>query len=147
MTNPLTNNLLQILTNNFSLYITTLNFHWNVVDSNFYSLHKFFEEQYKVLAQQNDDIAERIRQLGEKVPASLAYFSENATLTHPSENVNSEGMLKNLTFLYEAHNHNIHKTLIQRDIECDMVTSDLLVKILEKNEKTLWMIKSHLTDN
>ena len=49
------------LSDAYLLYVKTQNFHWNVVDPRFHSLHEFFEKQYQELAEAIDVIAERIR--------------------------------------------------------------------------------------
>ena len=69
-----------LLADHLALYIKTLHCHWNVVDPRFHSLHEMFEEQYLSLAEQNDLIAERIRQLGSKVNASLEAFSQKVSI-------------------------------------------------------------------
>ena len=38
--------LKQILANTYVLYTKTQNFHWNLVDPRFYSLHKLFEKHW-----------------------------------------------------------------------------------------------------
>ena len=58
----------------FTLYVKTLNFHWNIEDPRFYSLHGMLDEQYEKLQEHVDDVAERISKFGRKVQTSLEYF-------------------------------------------------------------------------
>src|SRR5262245_20970354 len=64
------------------LYIETRNAHWNVEGSDFHAMHKFFEEQYEQLDETMDDVAERIRALGQYAPATMKAYLE---LTHLAE--------------------------------------------------------------
>src|SRR5690606_21547676 len=72
--------LCQLLADNYSLYLKTQNFHWNVGGPHFYSLHKMFEEQYEALAEANDVIAERIRALNAPAPGSFSAFQKLTSL-------------------------------------------------------------------
>ena len=64
------------LADSYYLYIKTHNFHWNVTGMHFQNLHKLFDEQYSALFESIDNIAERIRSLGEFVPATFAQLKE-----------------------------------------------------------------------
>lgn len=56
--------LTRYLADAYTLYLKTQNFHWNVTGPEFYSLHLLFEKQYEEMAEEIDEIAERIRTLG-----------------------------------------------------------------------------------
>jgi len=55
---------MRLLADEHILYVKTRKYHWNVVGELFHSLHNLFEEQYTILADRIDAIAERIRALG-----------------------------------------------------------------------------------
>ena len=57
--------LSRLLADSYTLYLKTHNYHWNVVGPMFNTLHLMFEGQYTELAMAVDQIAERIRALGE----------------------------------------------------------------------------------
>jgi starvation-inducible DNA-binding protein len=67
--------LMQVLADAFTLYLKTHNFHWNITGKMFNSLHLMFEGQYNEQWIALDEIAERIRALGYNVPASYKDFS------------------------------------------------------------------------
>src|SRR3546814_17854549 len=79
-TDPVIKALEQSLADTFTLALKTQNYHWNVVGSNFFSLHYLFEEQYKDGFAAADEIAERIRALGAPAPGGLRAFHETTTL-------------------------------------------------------------------
>ena len=59
----------------YVLYTKTRNFHWNEIGPRFSQLHEFFEEQYEILDEIVDEVAERARQLGGKSLGTLEEFA------------------------------------------------------------------------
>ena len=53
--------LSRLLSDTYTLYLKTHNYHWNVTGPMFHTLHLMFETQYNELALAVDLIAERIR--------------------------------------------------------------------------------------
>lgn len=133
-----------LLADHIALYFKTLNCHWNVVDPRFHSLHEMFEEHYLILANQNDQIAERIRQLGNKVNSSLSALSEKVSLQEIHAELDGNEMILTMIESYEKHIGDIKSVLAQSDQENDVVTADILTEILGVLEKNLWMLKSHI---
>lgn len=60
--------LSQLLADSYILFLKTHNYHWNITGPMFQTLHTMFEQQYTELFTAVDEIAERIRALGEKAP-------------------------------------------------------------------------------
>ena len=58
----------------------TQGFHWNVVGPQFEPLHELFQEQYTELSKAIDEIAERIRALDVKAPASFSEFKSLSSI-------------------------------------------------------------------
>ena len=52
-----------VLADSYALMALTHLAHWNVEGSDFYALHKSFQEQYENLFEGIDEIAERVRAL------------------------------------------------------------------------------------
>lgn len=134
----------QLLADEYVLYTKTRNYHWNVVGSHFSDYHKLFEGQYEGLSNDVDEIAERIRSLGGKTPATLTEFLKDARLEeHPGKYNDAKTMVSNLLLDHEK----IIKTL-RVDIETcatkyhDVGTQDFLTGLMEKHEKTAWMLRS-----
>ncbi len=76
--------LSHMLADSYTLYLKTHNFHWNVTGPMFQTLHLMFETQYNELALAVDEVAERIRALGERAPGSYAEYGK---LTNVKESV------------------------------------------------------------
>ncbi len=131
--------------NSYILYVKTQNFHWNVEDPRFYALHKFFEEQYEDFEEAIDVIAERIRGLGAKTPGSLAEILKLATIKESGNNLSADEMIKTLIRDHEAIIEQIRPQIHLDQEDNDEGTADLLIDRLRFHEKTLWMLKSHLS--
>ena len=72
--------LASFLSDSFTLYLRTHNFHWNVTGPMFNTLHTMFETQYTEQWTALDEIAERIRALGFAAPASYADFARLSSI-------------------------------------------------------------------
>jgi starvation-inducible DNA-binding protein len=135
-----------ILADEFVLYAKTRSAHWNVEGPDFYSKHIFFEKLYEELDDTMDEVAERIRTLGHYAPAKLNEYLE---LTHLAEQARQDNSSKDFIQLLL----NDHETVIihlRENINRftnelhDAGTSDFITGLMEKHEKTAWMLRSHL---
>lgn len=134
----------QLLADSHILYVMTLNCHWNVEGSGFGFLHALFKGQYEAVSRNVDDLAERVRTLGEKVRGSLAAFSENGSLSEITRDLNADDMIR---VLNEAHEHmieNFRDHISFCESNQDFGSADLLTSQLRYYEKTAWVLRSHL---
>lgn len=140
----LVEDLSTFLADTYLIYVKSQNFHWNVTDPRFYSLHKFFEEQYEELAEATDLIAERIRALGEKSPGSMQEFLQLSRLSESENQLPAEEMLKALLSDHSSIIIWLRNGIEQAIKWGDQGTADLFIERLRIHEKTTWMIKSHI---
>ena len=138
--------LTQLLANEFTLYVKTRKYHWNVVGPQFHDLHKFFETLYEELDEISDEVAERIRSLGKFAIGTLAEFSEHTKIKEESkQNPNQVDTIKNLLADHEQIIRELRLDITKVDQEYgDVGTADFLTAILEKHEKNAWMLRSML---
>lgn len=134
-----------VLADTFVLYFKTHSFHWNVTGEQFHSLHVMFEEQYTEMWKAIDEIAERIRTLGEWGPNSMQEMQKNAA------NLNEAGQLPDATAMVEqlaGDNRTITKTLYSAlraaEDEGDEATVDMMVERIHAHEQAAWMLESSL---
>lgn len=138
-------NLDKLLADETVLYLQLRNFHWNIIGMQFNDLHKFFEDQYVIIEEIIDKIAERIRAIGGTAPASFLEYMKLTHLTeHTGKVLKDVEMLSMLLKNYQIINK-IMLNGIKRIQSKDPVTTDLLTECSYKHEKTLWMINSLLT--
>jgi starvation-inducible DNA-binding protein len=136
----------KLLADEFVLYTKTLNAHWNLEGPDFHSVHLYFEDLYEQSQEIVDSVAERIRQLGHYAPASLKDFIK---LTHLTEQLkggnNSLDLIKNLLVDHESIIEFIRGNVKEFDeAHKDAGTSDFVTGLMEKHEKTAWMLRAHL---
>ena len=138
----LTNALKVVLADTYSLYLKTHNYHWNVEGPNFSSLHLMFEEQYTELALAVDEIAERIRALGEKAPGTFSAYNKLSSITDGDENASTSDMVLDLAKSQDVMVQSIKKCLEAAQAANDEVTIGLMADRMGIHEKRAWMLKS-----
>lgn len=131
-----------LLANTYIVYVKTQNFHWNVEDPRFYSLHQFFENQYEELAEAVDGAAERIRMLKERAPASLKEFLQLTTLQEVDHELTADEMIQKLLQDHESIISWLRPVIESATQLGDEGTADFLIQRLRAHEKTAWMLRS-----
>lgn len=138
------NSLKPFLAETFQLYVATLNVHWNVTGPLFQPVHALTEEQYLELAPAIDEIAERIRSLGHKAPATMQQFMSAGSIADGDENASAEAMVKALQSGHEQLANRIRPLIAQAGDAADEVTAGLLTDRLTVHEKAQWMLGAML---
>lgn len=133
-----------LLADTFTLYLETHRFHWNVEGPFFSSLHALFEQQYTELWAAIDEIAERIRALGDRAPGSFADFSARATLAQIDGHPDADTMVRRLVDGHEALARSLRALLPEASEAGDESTAGLLADRLRIHEKTAWMLRASL---
>jgi starvation-inducible DNA-binding protein len=136
--------LSRLLADNYTLYLKTHNFHWNVTGPQFRSLHLMFEEQYNELWQASDVIAERIRALGHYAPATSREFAKLSSIPEPDGVPSATDMIKQLVEGHETVCRTAREIFPMVDQASDEASADLLTQRMQVHEKTAWMLRSLL---
>ena len=134
--------LASLLADSYTLYLKTHNYHWNVTGPQFNTLHQMFEEQYTELAIAVDDIAERIRTLGEWAPGSYSAFAELTSIDEEQGVPSAEEMVKSLVKGQEAVVRTARSVIKAAEAANDEPTADLLTQRMQIHEKNAWMLRS-----
>ncbi len=139
--------LSQLLAETYTLYLTTHNFHWNVVGPMFNTLHTMFMTQYTELWNAVDPVAERIRSLGHAAPGSYGQFANLSSL--PDAPATPPKALEMVRILKEGHEA-VARTARQLfpvvEKAGDEPTADLLTQRITVHEQTAWMLRSLLEE-
>ena len=133
-----------LLADTYTLYLKTHNYHWNVTGPMFQTLHTLFETQYNELALAVDEIAERIRALGEFAPGSYKEYAKLTSLKEADGIPTAEEMIKDLVKGQEAIAKTARSIVPVADEASDEVTLDLLTQRMTVHEKTAWMLRALL---
>lgn len=134
----------KVLADSYALYLKTHGYHWNVRGPNFQSLHVLLEGQYQDEWAALDDIAERIRALGELAPQGYAAFGNLSSIKDGDPEQDWEGMFKELKTDNETVIATLRAAFPVADEAGDEATADLLTQRLTAHEKHAWMIRSTL---
>jgi starvation-inducible DNA-binding protein len=141
--NSVVSALNNVLADYYLLTLKTHGFHWNVEGPNFHGLHIMLEEQYNQLFKTADEVAERIRAIGEKAPASFAQFSKMSAIEEAEEMPsNADGMLKALIADYGTLTENLEEGIKLAEEAEDADTQDLFTRVLHDANKNAWMLKA-----
>lgn len=135
----------QLLSDTYVVYVKTQNFHWNVQDARFYSLHKMLESQYEELADAIDELAERHRMLNLHAPGSMKEFLAKSTIQESNGTLTADAMLQILIEDHSSIADHIRPQITEIQGKGDEGTADLLIQRLRYHEKTSWMLRSHFT--
>lgn len=135
--------LSHVLADTYTLYLKTQNYHWNVEGPRFRALHLMFEEQYTGLQAAVDELAERIRALGDYAPGSFSRFAELASIKEAGgKPPAADDMVKQLIADNVSLGQGIQKVISTAEDSGDTVTADMLTARLQEHEKTAWMLRA-----
>jgi starvation-inducible DNA-binding protein len=135
-----------LLADEYVLYVTTRDYHWNVTGPEFPSLHKQFETQYEQVADWIDQVAERARAIGVGALGNWSDLTKAArSSADPGVGLPAEHMLAELLALHEE----LIVQLRSDSKACaeqfnDAGTSDFLTGLMEQHEKAAWMLRAQL---
>lgn len=138
--------LSKLLADSYTLYLKTHNYHWNVTGPMFNALHTMFEEQYTELATAVDEIAERIRALGEPAPGSYKAFAALTSIEEEDHGQvpDAKEMIKQLVIGQETVARTARSMFDIVEEAKDESSADLLTQRMQIHEKNAWMLRSML---
>lgn len=127
------------------IYIKTRNYHWNIKGPSFLEIHRLLEEQYEVLVETIDQIAERIKKLGGKANGTMKEFIETTRLSEGPYHDHQTEQVKQLLADHEALIRSLREDISKCDEDFeDAVTTDFLTGVMSKHEDIAWMLRSYL---
>jgi starvation-inducible DNA-binding protein len=133
-----------VLADSYALMGLTHQAHWNVEGSDFFALHKAFQEQYENLFEAIDEIAERVRALDHFAVGGLSKLADMAEMDEFTAQVPQKDYVAGLVV---AHEKLLEDAMGAQEIAGqvnDLETQDLLTERIAWHQKTLWMLKSYL---
>jgi starvation-inducible DNA-binding protein len=131
-----------ILGTNFALYLKAHNFHWNIEGSNFPQYHNFLDGLYNSIWEQNDDIAEHIRQLDSYAPGSFSRFLELSAI---EEELNIPQALEMMSILKNDNDKfiiQLRAGIVVAEQANEPAVGNFLQDLLAAHQKHAWMLRS-----
>ncbi len=136
--------LSRLLADEYTLYLKTHNFHWNVTGPMFNTLHLMFETHYNESALAVDLVAERIRALGFPAPGTYKQYAALSSIEETDGVPEAMEMVRLLVKGHEACAKTARGVFPTAEKAQDEPTCDLLTQRMQLHEKTAWMLRSLL---
>jgi len=136
--------LSRLLADTYTLYLKTHNFHWNVTGPHFNGLHAMFMTQYTEMWTAVDEVAERIRALGEFAPGGYKAFASLSSIQEAEGNPDWKEMIKQLVDGHETVIRTCRELLPLTQSADDESSTALISDRMRVHEKTAWMLRSLL---
>jgi starvation-inducible DNA-binding protein len=133
--------LLLLLSDVFSLYLKTKNFHWHMSGPHFRDYHLMLDDQGGQIISMTDAIAERARKIGGTTLRSIGQISRLQRIAdNDAEHVKPRDMLAELL----ADNTTLTRTMREVHSLCDEVgdvaTASLLENWIDESEMRIWFL-------
>ncbi len=146
MNKNLISELNQLLADFHIYYQNTRGFHWNIKGTSFFELHVKFEELYTEALTNIDEIAERILTIGGKPLHTFEDYLATSQISAAKDVSKDrdcvETLVKNIESLISQENK-------VKDLASDLgdnETEDMMIGLVNLQQKTLWMFNSWLSN-
>lgn len=133
-----------ILGTNFALYLKAHNFHWNVEGTDFAQYHQFLGSFYDSVFDQNDDIAEHIRQLNAYAPGSFSRFQELSVIEEATTIPSGIAMFAILEMDNRKYMEELRTGIKVAEAADEPAVSNFLQDLLASHQKHGWMLRSFI---
>lgn len=131
-----------ILGTNFALYLKSHGFHWNIEGANFPQYHDFLNGFYTEVFNQNDPIAEHIRQLDSYAPGSLERMLELADLEESQNIPMALAMMAELKRDNDRYIIHLRAGIVAAEQADEPAIGNFLQELLGAHQKKAWMLRS-----
>jgi starvation-inducible DNA-binding protein len=119
--------------------------HWNLVSPHFLSIHKFTDKQHSIILELIDELAERVRAIGVKIPTSLNDVFKLKTIQEVclfgSDQTDYQCLSALLQSTQEAHVH-LTQSIAAAGACNDLGTQEILISVEKALAKQIWFIRS-----
>ena len=134
--------LADVLADTYRLIFKTHAYHWNVTGPLFYSIHKLTDDQYENMFAAADELAERIRALGQLAPRKMSEIIDRSRIQDLDEMPDARKMVGDLARDHESLAHRLHALVELSGKRKDPVTEDLATERSAFQEEAAWMLRA-----
>ena len=138
--------LADVLADTYRLIFKTHAYHWNVTGPLFYSVHKLTDEQYENMFTAADELAERIRSLGQLAPHRMQDIIARSRVEDATSLPDAQAMLEGLAQDHERIAQRLHSLIELAGERRDPVTEDLATERSAFHEEASWMLRAIATN-
>lgn len=141
---PVIMGLYGAVANSYALLALSHNAHLGVVGCNFQELHELFGAHYEDALSKADLFAERVRALGAQVQFTLSEVEKTAQMPAcPPAPFNCEQIIPVLVAAHTKNIADLTALMLLCGAQNDLVTQNMVMNVIESEQKAVWMLKSH----
>lgn len=130
-----------LLADVFSLYLKTKNFHWHMSGPHFRDYHLLLDDHGDQIFAMTDDIAERVRKLGETTIRSVGHIARLQRIAdNDAEYVTPKDMLSELREDEKALILSMRAAHSLCDDAGDVATASLVETWIDKSQRRHWFL-------
>jgi len=144
--NPLVQALRRQVANGFVLYANYKHSHWHTYGPHFRDMHKLFDTFSRDVLETIDELAERIRMIGQDPPAHLIEALDLSTVPVAAPHATMREMIEEANRNQLVVIHELRNAAALADEHADPGTVDLLSKTVRIHEKHEWWTRDILRE-
>lgn len=130
--------------NAFIIYLNYKHYHWQSFGPHFRDLHRLFDEFALEVYQTIDELAERVRMIGQNPVSHVEDFLKTATVKSAKKGNNMRGMIEEADANAVLVIREIREAIKKADKNDDPGTADILTKFVQIHEKHEWWLRDIL---
>ncbi|HET7218947.1 MAG TPA: ferritin-like domain-containing protein [Vicinamibacterales bacterium] len=142
--NPVVEALRRQVANAFVLYTNFKHYHWQTYGPLFRDLHKLFDEFANEVLESIDQLAERVRMIGQDPPAHLIQLSDLAGVSPAAPHATMHDMVEEADRNALVVIREIRQAVKLADEHGDPGTVDVLSRLVQVHEKHEWWLRDIL---
>lgn len=125
-------------------YQKTHTFHWDVIGEDFLGFHKHLKKLYEDSVEHCDEIAERLRQIGERTEITLNGASADSVVQDENNQTTTSGIAQDLITAMTQLTALQTEIYNDADEQGDYVTADLVTQLSKWTDFNSWFLTSIL---
>lgn len=140
-----TTKLKRLLSSWVVFYQKTHTFHWDVIGEDFLGFHKHLKKLYEDSVEHCDEIAERLRQIGERTEITLNGASADSVVQDENNQTTTSGIAQDLITAMAQLTALQTEIYNDADEQGDYVTADLVTQLSKWTDFNSWFLTSILS--
>lgn len=142
--NPVVQALRRQTANAFVLYVNYKHYHWQTFGPLFRDLHKLFDKLANEVLETTDELAERIRMIGQDPPGHLLETADLASVAPAAPHSTMREMIEEADRNALMVISELRKAVRSADERDDPGTADLFTRVVQIHEKHEWWLRDIL---
>lgn len=135
----------QQLANALDLQSQTKHAHWNVKGTNFYGLHRLFDDLYERVEKDVDTIAERLTALGGVAHGTVRMAAGATELDEfPAGLSASLDVVRHMAVVYAQCANSVRDCIDKAEDLGDKGTADMFTDVVRDLDQAIYFLESHL---